>query len=186
MNIILVRHGLPEAASNSKMNATGFAKWVRAYNHSNIHLNSQPPEKLTKVLDASYVFSSNLNRAVHSATICTGRKPDRVLSEFRELDIPRFKLPLSMSINSWLFVSRVAWFMGLSGKSESMSMGKTRVAIAADRLVEQSCLNQDIAVFGHGLFNRYLAKELERRGWIIKSSNRGYWGEIELVNSTAS
>ncbi|MEJ2766297.1 histidine phosphatase family protein [Photobacterium sp. MCCC 1A19761] len=182
MKITLVRHGKPTAASNHRVGPAGFAQWVRAYNQSEIDAESRPPEHLRHQVRDSYIVSSDLTRARHSAQLCSGRHSDRVLRELREMDIPRFKLPLTLSIQQWLIVSRLCWFLGLSGNSEPLNLGRIRLKKAVDILAEQSSTTPDITVFGHGLANRWIAKELVRRGWKIQSQTRGFWGTIELLN----
>ncbi len=59
LKIILVRHGKPIASENIKVGAVGFAKWVRAYNHSYVHSSSQPLEELCSKINDSYAISSD-------------------------------------------------------------------------------------------------------------------------------
>lgn len=182
MKITLVRHGKPETSENPKVGAVGFAKWVRAYNHSLVHVNSQPSKALCKKVNDSYTISSDLNRAKHSAELCTGRVPDLVLKELREMDIPRLKLPFSTSVGNWLIISRVLWLLGISGRGESFKVARQRVLSVVDLLLEQAQKNGDITVFGHGFTNRFVAKELKCRGWHIQRQSKGFWGATELVN----
>ncbi|MBF9002700.1 histidine phosphatase family protein [Vibrio nitrifigilis] len=184
MKITLVRHGKPKASANPKVSAVGFANWVRAYNRSLVLSSSRPSEELYKRINGSYTVSSDLNRAQHSAELCAGRSPDLVLRELREMDIPRLKLPFFISVDHWLILSRICWFLGISGKSESFKVGRRRILSAVDLLVEQTYKNSHITVFGHGLTNRFVAKELKRRGWHIQQKSKGFWGTIELVNIT--
>lgn len=176
---------MPKASDNSIVDAVGFAKWVRKYNHSLIRSSSLPSEDLRKQTIGSYTISSDLNRAKHSAELCGDREPDLVLRELRELDIPRLKLPFSISIDNWLIISRLCWFLGISGRSESFKVGRRRVLSAVDILLEQVQKNGDITVFGHGLTNSFIAKELKHRGWCIQKKSKGFWGTIELVNTTS-
>lgn len=107
MRITLVRHDKPIASSNPRVTAVGFAKWVLAYNRSLVCSGSLPPlelqelQELQETFHNSYTFSRNLNRSIHSAEICLGKGADVVLGDLREMDIPRLKLPFSMTVNSW-------------------------------------------------------------------------------------
>lgn len=184
LKITLVRHGKPKASANPKVSAVGFANWVIAYNHSLVLSSSKPSEELRKRTNGSYTVSSDLNRARHSAELCSGKAPDLVLRELREMDIPRLKLPFFISVDNWLIISRICWFLGISGKSESFKVGRKRILSAVDVLVEQTHKNDDIIVFGHGLTNSFVAKELKRRGWRIQQKSKGFWGTTELVNIT--
>lgn len=184
LKITLVRHGKPTVSNNSIVDAVGFAKWVRKYNHSLVHSSSLPSEDLRKKTIGSYTISSDLNRAKHSAELCVGKEPDLILRELREIDIPRLKLPFFISVDNWLVISRLCWFLGVSGRSESFRVGRHRVLSAVDLLLEQVQRNGDITVFGHGLINSFLAKELQRRGWCLQKKSKGFWGTIELVKIT--
>ncbi|MGF1908302.1 histidine phosphatase family protein [Vibrio kasasachensis] len=183
MKITLVRHGKPAASSNERVTSSGFAKWVRAYNLSYIEETSLPPDQLAKQLMGHYIFSSDLNRAHHSAQLCLGKQPDAIMSELREMDIPRFRWPLTMSINKWLVLSRVCWLLGFSAKSESFLSGRERAVRATEQIIEQASITPNIAVFGHGVANRLIAKELKRRGWEVQANNSGFWGITELTRT---
>lgn len=182
MKITLVRHGKPKASCNPRVNAVGFAKWVRAYNHSYVHSSSQPPDELCNKIKGRYAISSDLNRAKHSAELCIGKAPDLVLREMREMDIPRFKIPFSTSVNNWLLISRVCWLLGISGRSEPLHVGRRRVLVAVDLILEQVKNNDDVVVFGHALINRFIVKELKKRGWSLEQQSKGFWGTTELIN----
>ncbi|WP_197057913.1 phosphoglycerate mutase family protein [Vibrio variabilis] len=184
MKITLVRHGRPVASSNPRVTAVGFAKWVRAYNRSFVRPDSLPPQELQDKFLNSYTFSSDLNRSRHSAEICLGKEADLVLGDLREMDIPRLKLPFSMSVNSWLVIARLCWFLGISGNSESYKTGCKRIVSVVDQITTKVSEHEDVAIFGHGISNRLIAKELKRRGWAIKYSSKGFWGQTELTNIT--
>ncbi|MDA0149648.1 phosphoglycerate mutase family protein [Vibrio sp. LaRot3] len=186
MNITLVRHGKPTASCNPTVKASGFANWVRAYNHSYIAEDSQPTKPLQDKLTGHFIFASNLNRARHSAQLCIGKQPDMVLPELRELDIPRLKIPLKMKVNHWLAISRILWLFGISGNSESITRGRARIRKAVDSLEQQVTQTPNIAVFGHGLANRFIAKELVKRGWQVKQKGSGFWSSIELTKPVPS
>ncbi|WP_295891422.1 histidine phosphatase family protein [uncultured Vibrio sp.] len=184
MRITLIRHGKPIASSNHRVTAVGFAKWVRAYNRSFVCSDSLPPQELQEKLRNSYTFSSDLNRSTHSAEICLGKRADVVLGDLREMDIPRLKIPFKMTINSWLVIARLCWFLGISANSESFKIGRKRVIAAVDHIIDKAIEHKDVAIFGHGISNRFIAKELRRRGWTVKSSSKGFWGQTELVSIT--
>lgn len=180
MKLVLVRHGRPMAATNPSVNAVGFARWVRAYRHSGLHPEDFPEDELQVHLKGAYVFSSHLLRAVESGERCLQRPPDQVSKVFREFDISRFKLPGVFPVNVWLLISRLAWLLGFSAKSEPFAAAKIRVIDAADILEEKAAVQVSV-LFGHGLFNRFLAKELKQRGWQAKKIGKGYWSVIELT-----
>ena len=186
MRITLVRHGKPIASSNPRVTAAGFAKWVRAYNCSLVCSDSLPPQELQEKFHNSYTFSSDLNRSIHSAEICLGKGADVVLGDLREMDIPRLKLPFSMKVNSWLVIARLCWLVGISANSEPYKVGRKRIIAAVDLIMVKALEHKDVAIFGHGISNRLIAKELRRRGWTVKCSSKGFWGQTELINITSN
>lgn len=183
MKITLVRHGKPVSSTNPKVTVAGFAYWVRAYNRSLVCRDSFPPKEFYHKFRDSYIISSDLIRAIHSTKICLGRDADLVSRNFREMDIPRLKLPFFMTVNSWLAVARLCWFIGISGKGESYKSGLERVLSAVDYITLKVNEHGHIVVFGHGIFNRFVTRELKRRGWCVKSNQMGFWGETVLIRN---
>ena len=180
LKIILVRHGKPCASHNSMVSCVEFAKWVRAYHHSKVHVDSLPSETLRARIVGTFIVSSNLNRAVCSAILCTDAPPNIVLNDLREADIPRFKWPIRMSVNLWLLASRLMWFMGVSGRSESLKAMQQRMMKATDSLIGLAQQKKSVSVFSHGFTNRFITRELMRRGWIVTYKSKGFWGVTEL------
>ena len=183
MEIILVRHGRPKFHVNNIISASGFSQWVRCYNKSKICSESTPPKALIDRSKKSFIVSSNLNRAIHSASLCINKSPDLILKELREMDIPRFKLPLKAKANNWLIISRLLWFFNFNGQVESFKQAKMRARLAASKLVELTKQHDEIVVFSHGLINKYLAKELIKLGWSGSYKRQSYWGSTTLKKS---
>lgn len=180
MEIILIRHGKPKGAVNSRLNAIGFSRWVRSYNRSEASLESEPPAGLGDSLNNHFIVSSDLARSVHSVKLCIGCEPDLKLKQLREMDIPRYKLPFVLRAYSWLAMSRILWFAGINGKTESFKAAKERAKISAEYLRNLSKEHEKIEVFGHGLTNKYIAKALVESGWCGQSSGKSYWSIIKL------
>jgi len=180
MEIMLVRHGKPEFSLNNKMSASGFSKWVRYYNQSNISAESTPPLHLANNLENYFVVSSDLNRAIHSAVLCVDKPPDLMLKELREMDIPRFKVPLKLKANSWLLLNRLLWFCNFHGQVESFRQAKHRAKLVAHTLVELANNHGKVVVFSHGLINKYVAKELVELGWNGSFKRQKHWGSARL------
>lgn len=181
MKITLVRHGKPTAAVNPKLSATGFAKWVRDYKLSKIDVRSLPPNHLTNSLTSHYIVSSNLPRAIDSAYLCTNKTPDLILTKIKEMDIPRYKCPFVLKAYTWLIMSRILWVLGFNGKVESFKTAKIRARNSANTLRSLAIKHENIVVFGHGMINKYIAKELTKQGWISVSTGKGYWSTTTLT-----
>ena len=182
MEILLVRHGKPTGAMNPKLSAVGFANWVREYNKSKIDPNSLPPKHLKYSLTEHLIVASDLARSIDSVRICVDKEPDLKLKEFREMDIPRYKLPFSFKAYTWLLISRVFWFSGFSGKVESFKNAKIRAKSSANKLQELANIHGKVVFFGHGMLNKYIAKELNSMGWNGTPVGKKYWSVIKLKN----
>lgn len=180
MEIILIRHGEPTGATNPKLSASGFANWVRNYNRSKVDPKSLPPETLGRSLDTHFIVASDLARSIDSANLCVSREPNLKLKQLREMDIPRYKLPFVFKAYTWLIISRIFWLAGFSGKVESFKAAKIRAKVSAEMLQELAKQHKKIAVFGHGLMNKYIAKELRKLGWNGSIEGKKYWNSIKL------
>jgi len=179
MEIILVRHGKPASANNAVLNVPGFANWVRRYNASEVSEQSVPESKNNKY-QSYYLISSDLKRAVHSALIYTGNKPNQELKLLREMEIPRYKLPFRLKAFTWVYLNRALWMLGLKGSFESYTDAKARAKIAADKLISLAKEKNNVIVFGHGYMNLHIRKYLISKGWQLNSKSNCYWGVTSL------
>jgi len=182
MNIVLIRHGKPTGAVNPKLSAAGFAHWVRNYNRSNVTPESLPDKDLAKSLTDHFIVSSDLARSIDSVKICLNKAPELSLKQLREMDIPRYKLPFSCHAYTWLIMNRILWFLGIEGKAESFIDAKFRAKAAAQLLQQLAKEHDNVAFFGHGLLNRYIAKELTQTGWTGNTQGKKFWSVIRLNN----
>ena len=179
MKIILIRHGKPTSAINPKVNASDYTKWVRRYNASDVSSNSRP-----SCIDAQYksyyILSSDLKRAIHSTDIYSNKSPDKIDKLYREMEIPRYKLPFKFKAWNWLYLSRFLWIIGCKGPFESFKEAKERADIAALELIKIAEENNNLVLFGHGFMNRYIRKSLIKKGWNLKFKSNAYWGVTTL------
>ena len=180
MEIILIRHGKPAAAINPKLSAAGFANWVKHYNLSTVDADSIPPAELCSSLGSHFIVVSNLPRSIDSANLCVNREHDLEVEQLREMDIPRYKFPFIFKAHTWLIISRIFWLAGFSGKVESFKAAKTRAKASAEQLQNLAKHHEKIAVFGHGMMNKHIAKELNNLGWNSTSEGKKYWSCIKL------
>jgi len=135
MEIILIRHGKPTSAKNSRLTAGGFAQWVRQYNLANVADDSRPVQCLDEDLIHYYIVASDLKRAVQSAQIFTNKTPDKIFPELREMEIPRYKFPLHLKAWTWVYLNRLCWMLGLKGSFESYKEAKIRANLATIKLL---------------------------------------------------
>jgi len=180
MEIILIRHGKPTSANNPIVNAAEYAKWIRRYNFSDIADNSRP-ESINVDYISDYIISSDLKRAIHSAHICVSKKPDEINALYREMDIPRYKLPFNLTAWQWVYFCRVLWMLGFTGSFESFKQAKQRANIAASELIKAANKQNTVILFGHGFMNLYIRKSLIQKGWTLTTKSNDYWGITRLV-----
>jgi len=181
MEIQLIRHGKPATATNPRISSQGFKQWVSAYDSAELHTSSLPPSVMRHALTHHFIISSDLPRAITSATLCLGRRPDLIHQQYREMAIPCFQCPGVFKAYTWLFMFRMAWFAGASGDVESVQQAKLRAKQCALQLISLAKEHQQIAVFGHGLMNRYISKALQQLGWQSKTQGKQYWASTQLT-----
>lgn len=179
MEILLVRHGKPRTATSEPLNASEYAKWVRRYDLSDVADDSRPDYQVEALSDC-YIVSSQLNRAIHSCEIFTGRKPDQISPLFKEMDIPRFKLFGKFKPMTWVYLCRVLWMLGKNGPFESYREAKLRAEQAASELVSLAQTHQKVVLFGHGFLNFHIRKALMKQHWNLQFKNSAYWGKSKL------
>lgn len=179
MEIILIRHGKPTSASNPILNSVDFTKWVRRYNLSNVSKHSRP-EYIHDEFKSYFIASSDLLRAIDSANIYTGSRPQFTSKLYREMEIPRYKLPLRLKAMTWVYLNRFFWMLGLKGNFESYYQAKLRSQLAADSLIEFAKTHDKVVLFGHGYLNLYIRKFLIQKGWKLNYKSNSFWGVSSL------
>jgi len=179
MEIILIRHGRPASANNRTFGAVDYLKWIRQYNLSDVASDSRPLFKIEN-LNSYYLVSSHLNRAIHSTKLYTGREPDHVSDLYKEMDIPRYKLPIRLKAMTWVYLCRLIWMCGAKGPFESFHQAKIRAEQASLQLIELAKTEGKIVLFGHGYMNFFIRKNLVRQGWLLENKNSHYWGVTTL------
>lgn len=185
LEIILIRHGKPQSAHNDKVNAIDYLKWIRAYDLSKVADTSRPEEIQTE-LGSYYLISSDLARAIHSTELYTQRSPDLISSLFKEMDIPRYKLPFTLRPMTWVYLCRALWMLGIKGPFESYKAAKQRAQLATEQLIEIAGKEDKLVLFGHGFMNLHIRKQLLATGWEMKCKSNGYWGVSHMVSPKAS
>lgn len=181
MEIILIRHGMPTSANNPTVNACDYTKWIRRYNFSDVAKSSRP-EHINSQYESFYTIASDLKRAIHSTVIYTRKMPEEVDKLYREMEIPRYKLPIRLTAWHWVYFSRFLWMLGFKGSFESFKQAKQRADIAATKLIEVAKKQDKVVLFGHGYMNLYIRKSLVQKGWKLTSKSNAYWGVTTLKN----
>lgn len=180
MHIALVRHGEPAGADNPVVSASGFARWARRYERSRLKSGSVPPNALGASFEHYLAISSGLPRSLHSAEVCLGRGPDLTMADLKEMEIPRYRIPLRMPAYGWLLINRAIWMAGVRGRFESFSDAKARARNASFQLHRLAHAHSGVVVFGHAIMNRRVAEHLVNLGWEGHPRQTGYWEVIDL------
>lgn len=175
MEIILLRHGKPNVELKGHLNAKEFKQLAVEYAQSGIQ--DIPSERLKKLFNYHYVVCSNLSRSTESAEKLNLKKIHVSDALFRETDIPHFdKSFFSLPVTVWLILLRIMWLFGFSKNGESFLQAKDRGKQAAEKLIKLTLDNKKIIVVGHGLINRLIEKQLQKKGWrASKRSGKSYW-----------
>ncbi|GGF80356.1 hypothetical protein GCM10011338_35780 [Alteromonas lipolytica] len=127
-----------------------------------------------------YRVASDLPRAVHSCVIATGQAPQSVSKLYREMEIPRYKLPFSMRAWSWVYLNRLLWVAGKPGPFESYQEARERAREATESLVSLAETHEQVVLFAHGFFNLHLRRYLQQAGWQLQEKSGKFWGVTRL------
>ena len=176
--IILVRHGKPALSRKIRLNWREYRDWWKSYDLSGLAEGQTPPKKLAIVMDnADAVYSSDLIRAVETATMAAGRAPDVIDPMFREAALPSPWLgPIKLRPKSWGTLSRIVWFYGVIGSEERVTAARARAKLAAQTLADDAQGERMAVLFAHGWFNRMVGTQLRRKGWkMTKNQGDLHW-----------
>jgi broad specificity phosphatase PhoE len=84
----------------------------------------------------------------------------------------------------WIVVARLAWFLNIGDARETVAATRMRAARMADRLIALAVEHGCVVAVGHGMFHRFLASDLRRRGWRgPRPMPHGYWSVAEFVSA---
>jgi len=179
MEIVLIRHGKPTSANNPTVSAGEYTQWIRRYNLSGVAPNSRP-NCIKERYQSFNAISSDLKRAIHSANIYLDKPPEYISQLYREMEIPKYKIPLKLKAWNWVYLSRLLWIFGCKGSFESYNQAKQRAEIAASQLIEAAKRHDKVILFGHGYMNLHIRRVLIRQGWMLNTKDNAYWGITSL------
>ncbi len=178
MKIILIRHGKPDIPSFGKLKASELSQWIRSYNSSGIKKEHMPSrEAIVMAASCNVTACSNLPRSIDSAEALGIKKINYAEPIFREVELPYAGWTfLKLSPNIWAVIFRMLWFFGYSPHIESLSSAKIRVAEATEKLKKIAQEHGSVLLVGHGMTNRFIAKELLFNGWQGPTNpGKQYW-----------
>jgi len=178
MRIVLVRHGKPGVVSRDSIAGRHIGRWVRHYNDAGISRELAPPAAVRDLASSTgCLLASSLRRAVESATWLAASKEVRVDPELREAALPEsLAISIRLSPRVWVPLARVAWWLNWCDSDETIAATRHRAGRVADRLAALAAEHGSVMAIGHGMFNRFVATQLRRRGWRgPKVWSRRYW-----------
>jgi len=145
-------------------------KWVREYNNAGITGitgDSAPAAALRDLVSsARCIVASDLPRARESAALLAASTDVRVDAELREAGLPESVGSLiRLSPGAWVVLARVAWWLNWCDSDETIALTRQRAGRVADRLEALAAHYGSVLAVGHGMFNRFVAIQLRRRGW---------------------
>jgi len=180
MRIILLRHGPPEFKPRWLRSAEEAKRALDLYAKS--HVSSPASEETVNLTSvASVVVSSELNRAVDSATLL-GLHNVNPSDLFNESEIPHpDRLYISLPWEGFLILYRLLWLFGFR-KNCPGKINDCKRAREASQLLESLAVKQGaVLLVGHGIMNRLICTELKNNGWAIDSKRgNGYWSSVSM------
>lgn len=180
MKITLLRHGRPDLPEWKRTHSSLMQQWIEAYNAAGvINEYSQSCQAMVDRLQPQFIVCSSLQRSTHSAKIIGYPSPNLIDALFSEAELPFIQVPmLKLMPHDWSIIYRVFWFIGVSPHVESLNNFKLRVSLAAEKLIQLAEKYETVLLIGHGIMNRFLAKELLAKGWLGNEAPNGnkYYG----------
>jgi broad specificity phosphatase PhoE len=83
-------------------------------------------------------------------------------------------------------LARVAWWLNWCQSEETIATTQQRAGRVADRLEVLAAEHGSVLAIGHGMFNRFVARQLLRRGWRgPKVLPPGYWAVAQFDRDRA-
>ncbi|MCC5996921.1 MAG: histidine phosphatase family protein [Oceanicaulis sp.] len=174
--IIIVRHGEPDADRYKKLDWRGYERWWAAYDEAGLKPGQSVPEALcAEARQARTVFASTLPRAIETARACVGERELVIDPVFVEAPLPPPPWPGRFNARTWGVFARCTWWLGAARGRETRQQAELRARQAAAMLVEAAS-DGPVALFAHGWFNRMLRPALRVQSWRCVIDGRdGYW-----------
>jgi hypothetical protein len=162
-SIVLVRHGPVAVKAPGLLSLVAFEAFIEAYEQSGIEAGAAPPESVGKyVRAAATIFASDAPRVLDTLTRLQA-SPSFTDAAFREAPPRAPRLPGRWPEIVWLALARARGAFD-PALSEARADLRRRAATCHARLIESAGAG-DVALVGHGWFNRYVARELTQSGW---------------------
>ena len=111
MTFSLIRHGKPTVSLQEKVKGNQFLDFVERYDAAGIAKSSIPPDNIVAIAQtANVIFTSDLNRAIHSAIILQPQVQPISNAIFRENNCWRnFSTKIEVSAIGWAVLCQILW-----------------------------------------------------------------------------
>jgi len=178
MKIVIIRHA-KVLIKNKKIYANELKKAIDEYDTAPIDTNIKNHQELLEVANRyNYFVSSGLRRSVDSLALL-GKEADYIDKIFAEVESPYTdKKIMKLSLFTWGFWFKLAWYMGFSCDAKSYQESKVEAFEASKILIDLAKEHGSVMLMGHGLKNRLIATALKKQGWIeskkMKMDNLDY------------
>lgn len=165
MKIVIVRHGKPDVPDFEKLKACELNTWIDSYNAAGIVQKPPPVRTIEIATQCRAVVCSDFPRSTQSAA-ALNVKVLHSASLFREVCLPYAKWNLlRLSPYTWALLFRIFWALGYSSHGESFRSFQLRASAGAEKLKQLATEHGSVLFVGHGLINKFIAKELLSSGW---------------------
>ena len=174
--IVIARHGEPDADRFEHMDWRGYERWWAAYDEAGLRAGQSAPGALiAETAQARTLYASTLPRAVETARACAQGREIALDSQFVEAPLPPPRMPGRFTARTWGVIARCSWWLGHARGRETRHQAERRADAAAETLT-LAALDGPVALFAHGWFNRMLRPALKRRGYVcIRDGGDCYW-----------
>ncbi len=183
MKIVLLRHGKSGLLPWSWIYAQDLGNWICAYNSAGIRDAFPPPAAVNAARACNVLVTSDLLRSVESGRALGCGAPLLSNGQFREAELPfTSRALLKMPPAVWAITFRFLWSFGFSTNGETILAFQKRAKNAALELISLARSHGSVLLVGHGLINRYIARELLAAGWRgPRRTKIRYWGFTEYI-----
>lgn len=111
-------------------------------------------------------MASHIRRARESAAWLASEGAVQIDSELREAGLPdSIDLGWPLPPGLWVVIARIGWYLNWCDSAETVEATRKRASRLTERLCAVASERGTLVVVGHGMFNRFVAAELLKRGW---------------------
>lgn len=181
MRIVFVRHGQPDFDTRSWIGVDDVRRSLQRYKDARVTKMPMDEILILGCEGTPYFMTSGLTRAQDSAKLCQACEFE-VSELLNEADLPHPKrLIIALPWSVLLFVCRIGWLLGYQSNAPGLRRDLESAKQAAELLVDRASEHVSVYVFGHGIMNRLIVRELTKNGWSVQSeTGRGYWSRTAV------